>query len=121
MLVEEIKRTGYKIRGHLSKDELERIANEKNIVLAYEFRVKKEGWMGKPKGLLQILWERGFIDEKNLHLYSLKGKKNQLDDNGKLKQEFEQYSLRTLMSRCSNFANKRVCNGASLLSDVPKS
>ena len=21
-----------------------------------------EGWVGKPKGMLQILWERGFID-----------------------------------------------------------
>ena len=107
MLVEEIKRTGYKIRGHLSKDELERIAKEKNIALTYEFSVKKEGWMGKPKGLLQILWERGFIDENNLHLYSLKGKKKQLDDNGKLQKEFEQYSLRTLMSRCSDFANEK--------------
>ena len=64
MLVDEIKQAGYQIRGHLSKDELERIAALKNMELTYDFMVKKEGRMGKPKGLLQILWERGFIDEK---------------------------------------------------------
>ena len=75
MLVDEIKQTGYQIRGHISKDELERIAALNNVELTYDYIVKKEGWMGKPKGLLQILWERGFIDENNLNLYSLKGKK----------------------------------------------
>ena len=75
MLVDEIKRKGYQIRGHLSKDELERIAALNNVELTYDFMVKKEGWMGKPKGLLQILWERGFIDEKKLTLYSLGRKK----------------------------------------------
>ena len=63
--------------------------------------------MGKPKGLLQILWERGFVDVKNLHLYSLKGKKGQFNEDGNLQREFEAYSLRTLMKRCSNFANKK--------------
>ena len=66
MLVEEIKATGYQIKGHLSKDELERITKDKQIGITYVFRVKKEGWMGKPKGLLQILWERGFVDVKKL-------------------------------------------------------
>ena len=51
MLVDEIKKSGYQIRGHLSKDELERNAALKNLELTYDFMVKKEGWMGKPKGL----------------------------------------------------------------------
>ena len=63
----------------------------------YDFMVKKEGWMGKPNGLLQIIWERGFIDEHNLILYSLKGKKNQSDKDGKLKKEYCKYSLHTFM------------------------
>ncbi len=46
MLVDEIKMTGYQIRGHHSKDELERIARTKNIELTYKYSVKKEGWMG---------------------------------------------------------------------------
>ena len=73
MLVDKIKRTGYEIRGYISKDELERIAKTKNIEFTYEYLVKKEGWMGKPKGLLQVLWERGFIDQGNIVLYLLKG------------------------------------------------
>jgi len=96
MLVKEIKEAGFQIRGHLSKDELERIANKKGIRLTYEFLIKKEGWMDKPKGLFQILLERGYIDENNVNLYSLRVKKHQLDDNGKLKKEFEAYLPRTL-------------------------
>ena len=32
-----------------------------------------EGWQGKAKGLLQVLWERGFIDPNNLDRYTLNG------------------------------------------------
>ena len=38
MLVDKIKMAGYQIRGHLSKDELERIAKTKNIELAVPYR-----------------------------------------------------------------------------------
>ncbi len=31
-----------------------------------------EGWQGKVKGLLQVLWERGFIDPNNLDLVPMK-------------------------------------------------
>ena len=51
MLIDEIKKTGYQIRWHLCKDELERNAALKKLELTYDFMVKKEGWMGKPKGL----------------------------------------------------------------------
>jgi len=27
------------------------------------------GWEGQPKGMLQVLWERGWIDENNLAKY----------------------------------------------------
>ncbi len=98
MLVDEIKMiVGYQIRGHLSKDKLERIAALKNVALTYKHCIKKKGWMGKPKGLLQVLWEQGFVDRNNLSSYSLKG----------LKEEFTKSSLGTLMSRWSDFANKK--------------
>ena len=35
-----------------------------------------EGWVGQPKGMLQVLWERGFIDESNLKSYTIAGKKD---------------------------------------------
>ncbi len=37
-----------------------------------------EGWEGKSKGLLQVLWERGWINNKNnkaYHIYTITGKK----------------------------------------------
>eukprot|EP00957_Ditylum_brightwellii_P064164 4868579-Ditylum_brightwellii.AAC.1 len=30
----------------------------------------KEGWVGKPKGMANIVFERGFIDVQNINLYS---------------------------------------------------
>ena len=33
------------------------------------------GWYNSPKGLLQVLYERGFIDIDNLSKYSKNGKK----------------------------------------------
>ena len=43
MLVNEVRQTGHQIRGHLSKNELERIGRLNNIELTYEHLVKKEG------------------------------------------------------------------------------
>ncbi len=107
MLVDEIKMTSYQIRGHLSKEKLERIAKLNSIALIHKLSVEKEGWMGKPKGLLQILWEQGFIDKNSLSSYSYKGRKSQMDEDGKLKEDFTKYYLPTLMKRCSNFANDK--------------
>ncbi len=35
-----------------------------------------EGWMHKPKGMLQILWERGIINDTNVAQYTIDGKKD---------------------------------------------
>jgi hypothetical protein len=40
-------------------------------------KVIKEGWVGKPKGALQILYERGFIDKNNVAKYTMSGKKGE--------------------------------------------
>jgi hypothetical protein len=46
---------------------LQEMAREQNIDLRRnETLMKEEGWVGKQKGLLQVLWERGWIDESNL-------------------------------------------------------
>ena len=102
-LLDELKEKGFQVKGYYSRNDLENHARQYNIDLTYLSQKKIEGWVGKPKGLLQILWERGYIDINNLNTYSLKGKKNHFDDNGKLKAEYEKYSLRLVMSRCSDF------------------
>jgi len=35
-----------------------------------------KGWVGKPKGMLQILWEQGLIDERKLASYTNDGRKD---------------------------------------------
>jgi hypothetical protein len=35
-----------------------------------------EGWMGKFKGMLQVLWECGFINEGNIQQYTVHGRKD---------------------------------------------
>jgi len=79
-LKEELKTKGHVVRGHCSKDEIERLVGEYGIELTCQVEVIEEGWLGKPKGLLQVLWERGWIDEQNMSKYSLKGRTCQLDE-----------------------------------------
>jgi hypothetical protein len=43
-----------------------------------------KGWVGKPKGIFQVLWDQGFIDSLNCKKYRMK----LLDDNGELVPEF---------------------------------
>ena len=66
-----------------------------------------EGWNGKPKGMLQILWERGFIDPeiepaKAEGFYSNDGKK---DAFGNL---IPGTSLRKMMSSLIDFINEET-------------
>jgi len=46
--------------------------------LVYEQQEILKGWQGHPKGMLQVLWERGFIDgSKSEKYYPLEGRKDQ--------------------------------------------
>lgn len=58
-----------------TRGELEHIAKEHDLPVTSEEKVIDEGWIGKPKGALQILFERGWIDPKQIGSYTLKGKK----------------------------------------------
>ena len=57
--------------------------------------------MGKSKGLLQVLWERGFIDETSIEKYKLTGKN---DDFGIVDNST---SLRHMMTMCSDFLHEQ--------------
>ena len=45
-----------------SKEDIVRIAQSHGLETQCQKDNRKEGWLNKPKGLLQVLWERGFID-----------------------------------------------------------
>jgi hypothetical protein len=49
-------------QGRVSLNALQELAQKNAVELKVKIPVVHEGWMGKPKGLLQICWERGFID-----------------------------------------------------------
>jgi hypothetical protein len=47
-----------------------------SLSVTYLKDVIREGWIGKPKGALQILYERGWIDPMNIKKYTNKGSVN---------------------------------------------
>jgi hypothetical protein len=51
---------------HHSKLELHCFAEKNRIPLRISRPAVKYGWLGKPKGLPQVLWERGLIDATKL-------------------------------------------------------
>lgn len=56
--------------------DLQDIATANNIPIQFERRQKKEGWMDKPKGMLQLLYERGFLTLRKRLPYSSIGLSN---------------------------------------------
>ena len=77
------------------------MCTSKNIPITKTAEQIKEGWEGKAKGLLQVLWERGVIDSTNIKQYSLTGKKDAFGcvvDYGT--------SLRHIMGLCNDFINE---------------
>ena len=63
----------------------------------------KKGWEGQPKGLLQVLWERGWIDEGQLEKYTIEPA---TDDDGEVLEGAEDWSLKCLMASCLDFAEE---------------
>ena len=59
-----------------------------------------KGWVRKAKGTLQVFWERGWIDEEQIHKYQL----DTVNDNG---ERDEEYSLVALTSSCLDFSRVR--------------
>jgi hypothetical protein len=71
-LVRKLNETGVTSTGNLAT--LQKLAMKKGIPL-YEENLPKirQGWQGKQKGILQILWERDWIDESNINQYTMDG------------------------------------------------
>ena len=59
----------------------------------------RNGWVSKEKGILQVLWERGFIDESKVKNYDIKV----LDEDGNVVPIF---SLEYMMKNCPDFLNE---------------
>jgi len=95
----ELRGKGISTMGK-NKRELVELCQHHNIAIKKAVEKVKEGWEGKPKGLLQVLWRRGLIDGNNLKQYSLTGKK---DDLGTVN---DSTSLQHVMGMCHDFINE---------------
>ena len=83
--------------------ELQGMARAKDVDITTNVTRERKGWQGQPKGLLQVLWERGWIDTGNLDKYTIDPA---TDADGKVLEGAEQWSLRCLMARCLDFAEE---------------
>ena len=82
--------------------DIQKLAQDRGIPIKEETPKVQQGWEGKAKGMLQILWEWGFIDSNNVPQYSMQGKK---DAFGNVQKET---SLKYLMSNCQDFEEEET-------------
>ena len=99
-LLNHLKGMGIVATGN--REQLAKIANDNNIPVEVEYQQTIEGWSDKPKGMLQILYERGFIDSSNLSAYTVNG---QRDVYGNVMQGT---SLRQLLMKQSDFVEEET-------------
>jgi hypothetical protein len=63
LMKELIEKKQFNPTRQYTRKQIEAIATELGLLLDHEVGEVSEGWLGKPKGMYQILWERGWIDE----------------------------------------------------------
>ncbi len=63
-------------------------------------QIIEEGWEGTLKGMVQILWEQGWIDEGRLQDYAVNGRKDALGTT------INDTSLRYPLGNCEDFINE---------------
>ena len=95
-----------------SMEDLYLLAGNHGIATTIEEDEVIPGWLGKSKGLLQILWERGWIDpSENINNYVKYKRKHWLDQNGNILPQFKsdakKFLLTNLLSECLDFKYKK--------------
>ena len=105
-LVGELTAAGVSLQRNCnhSRKQLQEFATNNGISLRVNKEEVIQGWEGKPKGLLQVLWERGFIDEsKSVNCYTIDGRKDPIT--GEIDSKL---SLRHLMRCCQDFMEEET-------------
>ena len=98
-LCQDIERLGIATRGKTIK-ELQEIAVARNLPTTIEEDDVVEGWLGKPKGIKQVLWERGLLDPQVQYVTKLK--RDDPNEAGKV-----EYS--SVLSMCLDFLEEKTC------------
>ena len=105
MLVNALSDVGvsFQQQRNYTKKELQDFARIGGVDLFEEKEQIIAGWQGQPKGLLQVLWERGLIPEHSLERYTLDGRKDTITGVVDL-----HYSLRNLLAECTDFKEEET-------------
>jgi hypothetical protein len=86
-----------------TKKELQDFARMRGIDLSEQKEQIIMGWEGQAKGLLQVLWERGFVSEASLEKYTLDGRRDPITGKSDL-----QFLLRHLLAECTDFKEEET-------------
>ena len=112
-----LEESGITVESNRLLKDLKQLATIHGVSLTHEKVHVNEGWRGKAKGLLQVLWERGWIDPSkckehkdreghkviNTSYYKLSGRKD--PETGQI---IESSSLKGLMGNCSDFMTEET-------------
>jgi hypothetical protein len=115
LLLKDLRQSGHDtMKQRYLKAGLLALYGQRNILVTVKECQVKEGCLEKPKGMLQILWERGLIDSTKVvsgrsMRYSKDGKKEDFGEDGKVKDDNLQYVLTYLLSRCKDF-KEEMCD-----------
>ena len=99
-LLKVLKERGVSAKG--KKAAIQIIAQEHGLPIRETTQKVIEGWEGKPKGLLQVLWERGIVDASKLSEYTINGRQNGYGVIDKT------YALKSLMANCLDFEEEET-------------
>ena len=107
LLVEALELAGVtlqKQRNH-TKKELQEYARINGVDVYYDKTEILQGWEGQPKGLLQVLWERGLIadSKEELSSFTIDGRKDPITGILDTKS-----SLRHLLANCQDFREEET-------------
>jgi hypothetical protein len=101
VLIGKLAEKGIEAKGNLKQ--IQDMCTAQDILTNYEEGEVKEGWEGKPKGMEQVLWERGWIDiTRPRKDYSKLGTK---DSMGALQKDT---SFLELLANCADFENEET-------------
>ena len=56
-----------------NKKHIQDLCTKRGLPLTVSEVKIKDGWVNKPKGSFQVLFERGWVDPNNIHLYTSDG------------------------------------------------
>jgi hypothetical protein len=94
------KEQGVSAKG--KKAAIQAIAQEHGLPIRETTQIVVEGWEGIPKGLLQVLWERGIVNETRLLDYTINGRQNGYCVVDKT------FALKSLMASCLDFEEEET-------------